>query len=180
MKGIALPGHCVLKPVTKIASLPFHILYGRRKTNLLYVRVIDTGTVLCGGGGARSLLRVRPSRRPISLRFFKSSPGVVDRVTGHIRRHPFSVVSVGVKYPIPGIIHGKRNSTLVGGPGLICRVIDTVIGTVSGPIAIGVEGKFSSDYVGTIRVTGVVRRTKTTTMTIRKEAERRCCDKRTS
>lgn len=180
VKGMRLPGHCILTPVTKMASLPFHLLYGRRKTKLLYVRVVDTGTLQCGGGGAGTLLTVSPERCPMSLRLFKRSPSVVSRRTGQVRRLPFRVLSVGVNYPIPGIIHGKRNSTLVGSPGQVCSVMCGATETVGGPIAVGVHGKFSSAYVGTPRVTGITRRTNTTTVTMRKEAERRCCSKGTS
>lgn len=176
-----MPGPFILTPVTKIASLTFQELYGRRNTNLVYVRVIDTGTVSFRGGGARTLVRVSPKRRPMSVRLFNDRPSLVTRITGDVRRHPFSVLSVGVKYPIPGIMGGNRNSTLLGSPRLVRRVIHDISKTISGPMAIGIHVNFSRGApISIIRVTGQIRSTNTTTVTIRKEAERRCCSNRTS
>lgn len=173
-------GPFILTPVTNIASLPFQALYGRRKTKLVYVRVVDTGTVSFRGGGAVTLVRVSPYRRPISVRLFNDRPSLVTRITGSVRSESFSVLSVGVKYPIPGIIGGNRKSTLLGGPGLVRRVIQGMSSTVDGPLAIGIQVKFRGRPMSVIRVTGHVRSTKTTTLTIRKHAERRCCSNATS
>lgn len=139
VKGVRLSKFTLLTPVTKIDSLTCHIVTHGVNTTLAATRVIDTGKLCCHGRGAGSVLGVTRRRRPMSLRLFNDSPTVVTLKTGIVRGTNTSVMSVGVKYPVRGIMGGDSNSTLVGGIPLTRRVVSTMTTTIGVPIAMGVH-----------------------------------------
>lgn len=137
VNGVRLSTPLTLTPVTNVASLPFHLVYHHLNYNVAISRVIDTGNLLCGGIGAARVLHVSSNRHPATVRLFNDIPTRLTRTTHVMRTDNTSVVSFGVNYPIPGVIGGNRNSTLVGGPRLTRSVLTTVIGTIGVPIAMG-------------------------------------------
>lgn len=94
-----------MTPVTKIAGSTFHIVYGGFNTNCIIYRVVSSHNVVCRGGGALSVLGIRPVRRPVNVRVFNNAGRALIRTTGFVSRGArTSMVSVGVNYPIGGII----------------------------------------------------------------------------
>lgn len=111
VKSVSLGGHIMLTPVTKIYGSTFHLAMGRFNTNLMYTRVIDSGKVIAGGRGAVGVLCVSRERGPLDLRVFKNRGRALMRTTGFMSGGAgTSVVSVGVKYPIPGVAGYSTNT----------------------------------------------------------------------
>lgn len=140
VNNIPLGSRTILTPVTKMDSETCHRLYMEFNTTCYMDRVIDSGTLSFGDGGDRRLVRVSSLRHPYKVRVFNSSPGYVTSTTGRTLRGGPSVVSVGVKYPTPGVDSGNDKDTLVGGPQLYKRVIGTIATIASVPMAMGVHG----------------------------------------
>lgn len=111
VNGVRVGGPITITPVTKVDGTTFHIAIGRVNTNLIIYRVVDSGKVRFHGRGALQVLRVRPGRCPLDIRVVNNGGSALIRTTGCITRGArTTVVSVGVNYPIDGIV-GTRTKT---------------------------------------------------------------------
>lgn len=139
VKGLRVSKFTTLTPVTNITSETFERVYENCNTTFARDRVVDTGTLSVNSGGSCRLVRVAGNRHPANVRLFKGSPRIVRGTIGSIRARGPSFVSFGFKYPTPGVTNGNSNSTLLGAPSMVKRVLGDTCSIASGPVATGVE-----------------------------------------
>ena len=98
--NVTLENNLILAPMAGVTDLPFRLLCKEQGAGLLCTEMISAKAIHFKNKNTKSLMRILPEERPVSLQLFGSEPDLMAEIAAQIEDEPFDILDINMGCPV--------------------------------------------------------------------------------
>ncbi|MCR5502369.1 MAG: tRNA dihydrouridine synthase DusB [Lachnospiraceae bacterium] len=150
--SVELRNNLILAPMAGITDLPFRLLCAECGTGLTCMEMISAKAILYHNKNTEEMMKISPDEHPVSLQLFGSDPEVMGRIAGEISARPFEILDINMGCPMPKIVNNGEGSALMKDPGLVRRIVSSVVKGTDKPVTVKIRKGFDAEHVNAVEI----------------------------
>lgn len=153
---VELENPLVLAPMAGVTDLPFRVLCREQGAGLICMEMVSAKAILYKNKNTEGLLEIHSSEHPVSLQLFGSDPEIMGEVARRIEERPFDILDINMGCPVPKIVNNGEGSALMREPGLVRKIVSSVVKAVQKPVTVKIRKGFDEAHVNAMEIAKII------------------------
>lgn len=154
--NVTLSNALILAPMAGVTDLPFRLLCKEQGAGLLCTEMISAKAILYKNKNTKSLMKILPQERPVSLQLFGSEPEVMGLIAAQIEEEPFDILDINMGCPVPKVVNNGEGSALMKDPGRVRAIVTAVVRAVKKPVTVKIRKGFDKSSENAVEIAKII------------------------
>lgn len=154
--NVNLENRLILAPMAGVTDLPFRLLCKEQGCGLLCMEMVSAKAIQYNNKNTKALLKIDAGERPVSLQLFGSDPDIMGRIAAQIEELPFDILDINMGCPVPKIVNNGEGSALMKNPGLVKKIVSSVVKAVNKPVTVKIRKGFDETCVNAVEIAKII------------------------
>lgn len=154
--NVTLSNALILAPMAGVTDLPFRLLCKEQGAGLLCTEMISAKAILYKNKNTKSLMKILPRERPVSLQLFGSEPEVMGLIAAQIEEEPFDILDINMGCPVPKVVNNGEGSALMKDPGRVRAIVTAVVRAVKKPVTVKIRKGFDKSSENAVEIAKII------------------------
>lgn len=154
--NVTLSNALILAPMAGVTDLPFRLLCKEQGAGLLCTEMISAKAILYKNKNTKSLMKILPRERPVSLQLFGSEPEVMGLIAAQIEEKPFDILDINMGCPVPKVVNNGEGSALMKDPGRVRAIVTAVVRAVKKPVTVKIRKGFDKSSENAVEIAKII------------------------
>ena len=154
--NVTLENNLILAPMAGVTDLPFRLLCKEQGAGLLCTEMISAKAIHFKNKNTKSLMRILPEERPVSLQLFGSEPDLMAEIAAQIEDEPFDILDINMGCPVPKVVNNQEGSALMKNPKLVGEIVSTMASAIKKPLTVKIRKGFTEGSVNAVEIAKII------------------------
>lgn len=154
--NVTLENNLILAPMAGVTDLPFRLLCKEQGAGLLCTEMISAKAIHFKNKNTKSLMRILPEERPVSLQLFGSEPDLMAEIATQIEDEPFDILDINMGCPVPKVVNNHEGSALMKNPKLVGEIVSKMASAIKKPLTVKIRKGFTEDSVNAVEIAKII------------------------
>ena len=154
--NVTLENNLILAPMAGVTDLPFRLLCKEQGAGLLCTEMISAKAIHFKNKNTKSLMRILPEERPVSLQIFGSEPDLMAEIAAQIEDEPFDILDINMGCPVPKVVNNQEGSALMKNPKLVGEIVSKMASAIKKPLTVKIRKGFTEGSVNAVEIAKII------------------------
>ena len=154
--NVTLENNLILAPMAGVTDLPFRLLCKEQGAGLLCTEMISAKAIHFKNKNTKSLMRILPEERPVSLQLFGSEPDLMAEIAAQIEDEPFDILDINMGCPVPKVVNNHEGSALMKNPKLVGEIVSKMASAIKKPLTVKIRKGFTEGSVNAVEIAKII------------------------
>lgn len=154
--NVTLENNLILAPMAGVTDLPFRLLCKEQGAGLLCTEMISAKAIHFKNKNTKSLMRILPEERPVSLQLFGSEPDLMAEIAAQIEDEPFDILDINMGCPVPKVVNNQEGSALMKNPKLVGEIVSKMASAIKKPLTVKIRKGFTEGSVNAVEIAKII------------------------
>lgn len=154
--NVTLENNLILAPMAGVTDLPFRLLCKEQGAGLLCTEMISAKAIHFKNKNTKSLMRILPEERPVSLQIFGSEPDLMAEIAAQIEDEPFDILDINMGCPVPKVVNNQEGSALMKDPKLVGEIVSKMASAIKKPLTVKIRKGFTEGSVNAVEIAKII------------------------
>ena len=154
--NVTLENNLILAPMAGVTDLPFRLLCKEQGAGLLCTEMISAKAIHFKNKNTKSLMRILPEERPVSLQLFGSEPDLMAEIAAQIEDAPFDILDINMGCPVPKVVNNQEGSALMKNPKLVGEIVSKMASAIKKPLTVKIRKGFTEGSVNAVEIAKII------------------------
>ena len=154
--NVTLETNLILAPMAGVTDLPFRLLCKEQGAGLLCTEMISAKAIHFKNKNTKSLMRILPEERPVSLQLFGSEPDLMAEIAAQIEDEPFDILDINMGCPVPKVVNNQEGSALMKNPKLVGEIVSKMASAIKKPLTVKIRKGFTEGSVNAVEIAKII------------------------
>ena len=154
--NLKLENPYILAPMAGVTDLPFRLLCKEQGAGLLCMEMISAKAIHFKNKNTKSLMRILPEERPVSLQLFGSEPDLMAEIAAQIEDEPFDILDINMGCPVPKVVNNQEGSALMKNPKLVGEILSKMASAIKKPLTVKIRKGFTEGSVNAVEIAKII------------------------
>ena len=154
--NVTLENNLILAPMAGVTDLPFRLLCKEQGAGLLFTFMISVKAIHFKNKNTKSLMRILPEERPVSLQLFGSEPDLMAEIAAQIEDEPFDILDINMGCPVPKVVNNQEGSALMKNPKLVGEIVSKMASAIKKPLTVKIRKGFTEGSVNAVEIAKII------------------------
>ena len=154
--NVTLENNLILAPMAGVTDLPFRVLCKEQGAGLLCTEMISAKAIHFKNKNTKSLMRILPEERPVSLQLFGSEPDLMAEIAAQIEDEPFDILDINMGCPVPKVVNNQEGSALMKNPKLVGEIVSKMASAIKKPLTVKIRKGFTEGSVNAVEIAKII------------------------
>ena len=154
--NVTLENNLILAPMAGVTDLPFRLLCKEQGAGLLCTEMISAKAIHFKNKNTKSLMRILPEERPVSLQLFGSEPDLMAEIASQIEDEPFDILDINMGCPVPKVVNNQEGSALMKNPKLVGEIVSKMASAIKKPLTVKIRKGFTEGSVNAVEIAKII------------------------
>ena len=151
-----MENNLILAPMAGVTDLPFRLLCKEQGAGLLCTEMISAKAIHFKNKNTKSLMRILPEERPVSLQLFGSEPDLMAEIAAQIEDEPFDILDINMGCPVPKVVNNQEGSALMKNPKLVGEIVSKMASAIKKPLTVKIRKGFTEGSVNAVEIAKII------------------------
>lgn len=156
IKDVVLENPTVLAPMAGVTDMPFRQLCREQGAGLLCTEMVSAKAISYRNKNTVKLMEIGETEHPVSLQIFGSDPELMGAVAADIEAEPFDILDINMGCPVPKVVNNGEGSALLKNPGLVEKIVSSVVRAVKKPVTVKIRKGFDEGHVNGVEIAKII------------------------
>ena len=154
--NVTLENNLILAPMAGVTDLPFRLLCKEQGAGLLCTEMISAKAIHFKNKNTKSLMRILPEERPVSLQLFGSEPDLMAEIAAQLEDEPFDILDINMGCPVPKVVNKHEGSALMKNPKLVGEIVSKMASAIKKPLTVKIRKGFTEGSVNAVEIAKII------------------------
>ena len=154
--NVTLENNLILAPMAGVTDLPFRLLCKEQGAGLLCTEMISAKAIHFKNKNTKSLMRILPEERPVSLQLFGSEPDLMAEIAAQIEDEPFDILDINMGCSVPKVVNNQEGSALMKNPKLVGEIVSKMASAIKKPLTVKIRKGFTEGSVNAVEIAKII------------------------
>ena len=154
--NVTLENNLILAPMAGVTDLAFRLLCKEQGAGLLCTEMISAKAIHFKNKNTKSLMRILPEERPVSLQLFGSEPDLMAEIAAQIEDEPFDILDINMGCPVPKVVNNQEGSALMKNPKLVGEIVSKMASAIKKPLTVKIRKGFTEGSVNAVEIAKII------------------------
>lgn len=154
--NVTLENNLILAPMAGVTDLPFRLLCKEQGAGLLCTEMISAKAIHFKNKNTKSLMRILPEERPVSLQLFGSEPDLMAEIAAQIEDEPVDILDINMGCPVPKVVNNQEGSALMKNPKLVGEIVSKMASAIKKPLTVKIRKGFTEGSVNAVEIAKII------------------------
>ena len=155
-KMMDLKNKLILAPMAGVTDLPFRLLCKEQGCDILYTEMVSAKAILYKNKNTEPLMAYEEAEHPIGLQLFGSDPQIMADMAARVQERGYDFIDINMGCPVPKIVNNHEGSALMKEPGLVGKIVSSMVRAVDIPVTVKIRKGFDEEHVNAVEIAKVV------------------------